>query len=1844
MSSKNRKRVMHVLALWIAAVLAVQSVCSITGMRAVKAGEKMSAVEQLLTDYCPQVEESVNTKSGFTHPGVGLTKEMLNTVQSMVRAGEEPWTSYFEDMLESASASRTPSVKMTNPADTAFNSQGINSRYIADALTAYTQAVLYYVTGDNVYRKNALYIIRQYEQLNPDSYAYFNDAHIHTGIPTNRMCIAAEIIRYSSYQVTDGFTAEELQWTDDDTDRFIHNLVKPMVEVFQSSPDHFMNQHLYTLIGAMSGYLFMDDAQGYARSVEWFTVNKNARDQGFNGSIKRLFREITTVDEVGQKEGSGRRLETPVIQHMEMGRDQAHGCGDLTNTAILARLMQAQGTKVDPVEGTVSEAEDGVDVYSFLDNRILEAADFFFRYMLGYDAEWIQAPFAITQDGIIKDNYAGFSPSYRGRYSTINFWDLYTYYTYVNPGSGVDLVKDYPYFYEGFMKKMPSNYYHNGGLSVNWNNVDGGGDFWLFLPPQAKGDSRLLAEEQTDYRVEIEDRGSMVANKEAMSIQEDNGVEYIRFVPSAKESRVSVTSGGTGGRTIALRIRTDGMAQLCLSGGVEGRLYLPDTRGAWEYVTFTRENEEGFGDLYYVAVSEIAGSYVDIDAIDIKPSENLEARSAIDIVEYESGSGDFGLVTYVNAPFSMTFTATGSLEENKITYSGIGLPEGALVDSASGMVKWTPERAGNYSFYIAAKANETTAVKKLDITVGQDRTHAISQAIADYSRQEIYTSVSLDHFRKVLGETEELKQSGSDEVFAVKLNELCTAVAQLELVSPLLAEDTLTQGDSLDYRKMIYNSNMDQEYYNWADGNPGSFVGYYKAVDKADYIDFGPDFKVSAYKFGFQARMGFSDRLAGVQVFGSNDNINWIKLTVGEAPYTQAFSTVETEPELRSERYRYLMIKKTTEYADVLSNEKQNLLEFGEFRIWGIRYETGNMIDSISMSCAAQENGRIKIGDTVTLTVRTRGPISSLTAMIQGREADVVQTEENVWTASAVMSSGCSTGTIFCTLDYTKPDGSSGDTFYGTTDGSSLFLVNSDIYIDTAALAEQITATSGSWDGKLTAQQCAALLFDQDTTTFGDLKNTEGDYYTVDFGEGVSVALTEVMLMPRSTAQNHADRLNGTIISGSDDGENWTQITPAVTGAVMGEWSRITEKSLLDRNAYRYFKISGASQGDIAEVEFYGTYMADPERIASRITGLEEQLPSQTQLRWPLIPAGYTIAVKESSHPWIVSLDGRITTPQDDTTVTLKFTVTADVSGKSADTQPVGVLIKGMSSLIGRISIPEKGAACLTLPQVPKGYEVSVEASSDPGVIALGDGKITMPEYDTLVEIELKLIRTADQAQASLGPVPVLIYGQKESQKIDVAATAQVMASCAQWGNGASAQEVGYFLFDGSPDTYGDLLDGDGYYTVDFGENGTILPVAFRLLPRGGGKNGVEYVGRMNGTVIEGSMDGIVWEAITEPFHDSKAFEFYTIPAEEFIRYGKYRYFKISGAASGNIAELEIHGMLQTSAADIAKGIGGTMDVTAAETCITFPAVPTGYEIAVASSSDERVIAMDGSVNVPEEDTQVILTFVVTGFGQQAVSGEVTVMVQGMAGMVTGLRTPQAGAQSLVMPSVPEGFVLSIVSSSDTDVVALDGAITTPQEDTLVDITLKLARSNGGPEKIFPAQTILIYGMSYHTPVAVGEKAVVISTNDPYDGHYTRETIGALLVDGDLGTFGDLKGNGAYIIDFGEQAVVRPDMVRLYPRNTKADHIDRLNGTYMSGSNDGINWVQITKTVENAVDAWQEFTAEDFLSYGEFRYFKLEGGTGGNIAEFELYGVYSKTAAETAATEPGKSVSGADAV
>ncbi|MBW7452960.1 discoidin domain-containing protein [Paenibacillus sepulcri] len=1180
----KRITAIHFRGLWkrlSAVIVTVSMVAMFAPVVAVSAAES-GTEEGAGTGYIVEINETVT--NGFTHPGVGVTKSILENMRTQVLEQKEPWYSYYQAMTVSATASKTvtssnqSAVDPTKPDITAFDSQGFNSRFIADGLKAYTQSLMYYITGEEVYRANAMGIIRIWSQMDPAKYKYFTDSHIHTGIPLNRMVTAAEILRYSSSQ------SDELKWTEKDTADFTNNLINPVIETFQHDNNQFMNQHNYPLLGAMAGYIFTDNRARYNEAVEWATVNKTASNQGFNGSIKQLFRLVDTNAETGEK------LDEPVVQQVEMGRDQAHGAGDLTNAAILSRMFLAQGTKVDPVEGTVSAQDNAVGYYEFLDDRVLAAADFFWKYMLGYDTHWVPVPFSIFPDGTVKGIYSKFSDSYRGRMNTALFWDMYYYYTYVK---GVNVAEKAPYFYEAFTKRIPSNYYYQGSFRQAWESPDGGGDFWIYMPKEAESEgAKYLPKEQTsDALVEAEDRYTAFDDN-TVTIQEGDAA-YVRTKATEEGSKYALQNisyaNRANSRLIGIKFRTDGTAVLELSKESDSAPYhtltLPDTKGQWKYMTYdmgishvSYGQLDGDYSLLYMNVRG-AGTTVDIDHLNVRAGEQLTPPA------FKAGNSDMTLFAFVGAPVNLDFSADDAGQDGVISYGLSNKPQDASFHTGTGILSWQPAQAGTYSFIAEASDGTTLAAKNVTIIVSDDRASAIEAATAIYDPDASYVTASLNHYQAVYDATMSQLANATDEAFYQQLLSLRNAAESLQLLTPVLPDD-----GSIDYSKIV-TSTFGDAISLLVDGNDNTFPVYSLAPYPNLYhiLDFGLDYKVSADSFAFEGRMNFVDRMAGSTVFGSNDGENWTRITPGQTAFTDGLATLDVADTYKDARFRYLKIHLVDPQPDVLRGSIQNLLELAEFRIYGKRYETNNKLASVSISSDQSVNGRIVLGDTAKLSIKFKEAIRNVKVSIQGQEA-TVSTQDNVnWTAEAVLNDKDQTGMVKFVIDYEENDGTRGEQAYSTTDNSKLYLTDESALIrNVTGIADLLDSTSGRTAAETLKQ--TNYLFDNNPTTNSDFRlngGGAGGYITFDFKEGHAAALSSVELLARQ--DNNYARIKGAVVQGSNNLVAWKTISQEAVASA--DWQSITTSSQVP---YRYIRIFNSNSwfGNMAELRLHGEVKA----------------------------------------------------------------------------------------------------------------------------------------------------------------------------------------------------------------------------------------------------------------------------------------------------------------------------------------------------------------------------------------------------------------------------------------------------------------------------------------------------------------------------------------------------------------------------------------------------------------------------------------------------------------------------
>lgn len=1130
-----------------------------------------------------RVEITESFSNGFTHPGVGLTKPVLENMRNQVLNGKEPWYSYYKAMAGSAAAAKTvtsSNQSSTNPevpASTAFNSQGFNQRFIQDGLKAYTQALMYYITGEELYRANAMHIIRIWSQMDPAQYVYFPDAHIHTGIPLNRMVTAAEILRYSSYQDA------SLQWTEEDTANFTTNLINPVIETFLHDNNQFMNQHNYPLLGAMAGYIFTGNKERYEEAVEWATVNKTALNQGFNGSIKQLYRLVDT------NAATGERLDKPVVQHVEMGRDQAHGAGDLTNSAILARMFLAQNTKVDPVEGTVSEQADAVGYYEFLNDRVLAATDYFWQFMLGYDTPWTPVAHSI-RDGEVKGIYYKISDLYKGRTNTALFWDMYYYYTYTK---GFNLEEKAPYFHEAFTKRSPSNYYYKGVLTQAWESVDGGGDFWIYIPGEAAAEgAKYLPKEQTNPAlVELEERYTAFDSRS--ETRQEGSASYVRFNTTPAGSNIAVQNlsfaDRSSSRLVGLLFRSDGPATLELSTRLGGIPYhtltLPDTEGLWRYITFDMGiNHVSYGQLdtdfslVYMNVTG-NGALVDVDHFNVLAKEQLTPPV------FKEGKEDLSIDVFAGASISLDLSASAA--GKSLRYTIAELPEGARLDAVTGAFVWQPARAGIYFFTVTAEDGTTLETKNIRIAVAPDRSGAVAAIASLYNPDTPYVTASRLAFESAYEETVKQIGTASNEDFSRQLLALRNAAERLQPLTPLLKDGTM------DYSQLV-TSTFGTSLPLLVDDNDNTFPVYSLAPypDLVHILDFGADYKIIADAFAMEGRMNFDDRMAGTTVFGSNDGVTWERLTPGQTEFTADMSVLEVADELKQKPFRMIKIQMIDPQPDVLRGNISNMLELSEFRITGQRQETNNKLESVSLSSPQGINGRIARGDTIRLSFRAKEAINQVAVSILDTAAAAVTTDGGLnWSAELKTTAETPVGNITFRIDYLDQNGGRGDTVYLTTDGSKFYLAdNSNEFPNLLQITTLIDSTTGSGRTAAETLKQTGYLFDNLANTFSDYRingSGAGSYIIFDFREGNAAVLTGAELLARQ--DQYYTRLRGAVVQGSNDLATWETLTKAA--ASTREWQYIEG---ISQQAYRYLRIynSGSWFGNMAEIKFHGAVVS----------------------------------------------------------------------------------------------------------------------------------------------------------------------------------------------------------------------------------------------------------------------------------------------------------------------------------------------------------------------------------------------------------------------------------------------------------------------------------------------------------------------------------------------------------------------------------------------------------------------------------------------------------------------------
>ncbi len=324
----------------------------------------------------------------FVHPGLSHKLSDLERMRDMVDAGIEPWASTYEELSSLARASYdvTVGASSTNVTITTMNDYW-DAFFINDGTSAYYNSLMWMLTGDSRHADKAVEIFNAWSYLtrNEQTMALQGGRHW-------RIIEAAEIIQ-STY---DG-------WDETDKQRFKDMLVYPgwsgttvpeaaidsddvtfYWRVYDGDPARHGNQGLFGYRVMLAMAVFLDNEVMYDRAVRVLKGHPHADDDvafasgppvttGPLSSSNEYYDEYSrtgqedTVADYGYNEVMWNYI-WENGQGQESSRDQAHALAGTSTIATMCEIMWNQGD----------------DLYSYLDNRVLLGLEHYYRYNLSW--------------------------------------------------------------------------------------------------------------------------------------------------------------------------------------------------------------------------------------------------------------------------------------------------------------------------------------------------------------------------------------------------------------------------------------------------------------------------------------------------------------------------------------------------------------------------------------------------------------------------------------------------------------------------------------------------------------------------------------------------------------------------------------------------------------------------------------------------------------------------------------------------------------------------------------------------------------------------------------------------------------------------------------------------------------------------------------------------------------------------------------------------------------------------------------------------------------------------------------------------------------------------------------------------------------------------------------------------------------------------------------------------------------------------------------------------------------------------------------------------------------------
>lgn len=265
----------------------------------------------------------------FVHPGGIMTINDLNRVKQHVEAKDAPWYPLFTDLQKDAYGNMS---RTARGASDIGGSNGSRQRASGDAYAALVDAIEWHVTGNTKYADHAVKMLNAWGSTVKTA----NDQLFQ--LPSVTMTLAAEMLRNSDGSFYSG-------WADADKAAFLKMVREVLYPACKSQAEtNTMTSWSAPAAAAVMGAgILLDDETIYNEGLAFF------KDSKYPGSVSN------SIAEDGQCK--------------EMGRDNVHCMLALNALAEMAQMAWNQGD----------------DLYSYLDNRLLKGFEYWCDYNIGHE-------------------------------------------------------------------------------------------------------------------------------------------------------------------------------------------------------------------------------------------------------------------------------------------------------------------------------------------------------------------------------------------------------------------------------------------------------------------------------------------------------------------------------------------------------------------------------------------------------------------------------------------------------------------------------------------------------------------------------------------------------------------------------------------------------------------------------------------------------------------------------------------------------------------------------------------------------------------------------------------------------------------------------------------------------------------------------------------------------------------------------------------------------------------------------------------------------------------------------------------------------------------------------------------------------------------------------------------------------------------------------------------------------------------------------------------------------------------------------------------------------------------